>query len=369
MKSIHQQRMDFLAFLRKVAAADVQACREMIDAGLSVNGPRLLVISDPALHLCAISDSDASDEIMGILIAEGASIEEKDGSGLTALQKAAQHGNERACRRLIDAKANLMAHKPENSPPLSLAVDSGNTRICQWLLEAGAKVDHTDKENWTALIGAVENNDVPMVRLLIEHGADVHGPFSPDGAPLHNAMEAAILNKSLDCARALVEAGFDLHREVVCGTLLHTAAQNGELNFVRWLIDQKLPVDSEDKNKNTPLHLAAGYADKATCKALIEAGADPHLLNKNGMNALHVAARQGQSDTCLYLLQLGLSHDLKTKGVSDPAGLFKWADKTALELAINASKTDCANQIRSYVQSMTALQIMGAIAHKGVPGP
>ena len=67
------------------------------------------------------------------------------------------------------------------------------------------------------------------------------------------------------------------------------------------LSDAKADVNATDKNKNTPLHYAAGYGRADVCKFLVDAGASVTLRNQDGKSPLDVAKLNDQDDVVAAL--------------------------------------------------------------------
>ncbi len=53
-------------------------------------------------------------------------------------------------------------------------------------------------------------------------------------------------------------------------------------------------LDPVDKNKTTPLHLAAKYGNEKTASLLVERGASLKQVNSDGHNALTIAILHGK---------------------------------------------------------------------------
>ena len=115
-------------------------------------------------------------------------------------------------------------------------------------------------------------------------------------------------------------------------TCFHLAASNGHKDVIKYLIDQKLPIDSLNKAKMSPLYVSAfkGYAE--IVKIFLQNKADPSLLQNilyegyimkkvfnldefgyidkleksRGLNILHLAAFHGYID----ILEILFHHDL-----------------------------------------------------------
>lgn len=112
----------------------------------------------------------------------------------------------------------------------------------------------------------------------------------------------------LDCMRMLIEAGADVNFVQIPGqdkTALHYVAQQGSLEAVRLLIENKATIDpiywTSHEGKPTPLMLAAEYDHQDCVRELIAAGAnvnyvDDHYVT-NGKTALLAA-----KENCIPLL-------------------------------------------------------------------
>ncbi|MEW6155980.1 MAG: ankyrin repeat domain-containing protein [Verrucomicrobiota bacterium] len=79
----------------------------------------------------------------------------------------------------------------------------------------------------------------------------------------------------------------------IAETPLHRAAGLGQLQVVRFLVENLVDIDARDYNGDTPLHRAAGRGYKAVVEFLVNAGADVNGKSRSGKTPLHVAASQG----------------------------------------------------------------------------
>ena len=82
------------------------------------------------------------------------------------------------------------------------------------------------------------------------------------------------------------------------------AAYQGELESVKQYIHQGVAVDAhENKNRATPLLLAARRGHIAIVEFLLSKGADPQFANKDGMTALMAASAAGNTDIVKVLVR------------------------------------------------------------------
>jgi ankyrin repeat protein len=123
---------------------------------------------------------------------------------------------------------------------------------------------------------------------LIHHGADVTVANRETGeTPLHNAIAKAGRPYFLHVIRLLVEHGADVNARTIPGK------QTGA--FMR---------DVRTRGE-TPLHRAAAYGDVEIIKYLLENGADPEARDAHGDSPLTWASEHLRPGNILSLLSFG----------------------------------------------------------------
>ena len=71
---------------------------------------------------------------------------------------------------------------------------------------------------------------------------------------------------------------------------IHNAAENGNLNRVKSLLNQGVPVNSRNAHGWTPLHYAASYSGNlSVVQELLRRGAHVNPRTRSGMTPLHFA--------------------------------------------------------------------------------
>jgi len=97
-------------------------------------------------------------------------------------------------------------------------------------------------------------------------------------------------------------------------TPLHLAAQQGDSDIVRILLEEGAMVDAvETSTGYTPLHYAAGQGHSDLCELLIRFGADPDALTGNQDSPLHLAIEKGRAGVVGVLLKYHARLDIKNK--------------------------------------------------------
>lgn len=136
-----------------------------------------------------------------------------------------------------------------------------------------------------------------LVNQLVAEAADLGKANEGGQTPLHLAAEAGqieIVKQLLDRG-ADVDAGISAESERKGWTALHIAAARGDAEMASLLISHQANVDAiagrdEQGNGLCPLHLAARNGEPATAELLLAKGADIEARAPGGWTAFHLAA-------------------------------------------------------------------------------
>lgn len=182
-----------------------------VKAGETERALRLLAAGAPAdagSHdeslLCqAIASRDL--RLARALLAAGASPDEDDGVGSTALWLAV-HGDQPDLVRELLARGADPNRLPETSALVPTAALQGDADLCALLVSHGADID---TGSWNAVMVAVADNNVPLLQRLIALGARHLDLRYPGGDTL---LCRAAANADLEMVRALLALGHDPNR-------------------------------------------------------------------------------------------------------------------------------------------------------------
>ncbi|ELU01847.1 hypothetical protein CAPTEDRAFT_191268 [Capitella teleta] len=124
-----------------------------------------------------LGDYDKQDEFMRFLIERREFWIERDEDGASPLHRAAERGEIRIVRMLLDSGANPNSEDKNGRSPLHLVCREGDALanrelIVQQLIERGASVNVKDHNGMQPLHYASENTNVEIVRILLKAGAD-----------------------------------------------------------------------------------------------------------------------------------------------------------------------------------------------------
>ena len=187
-----------------LSAGDVDAVKLLVSAGAN---PSLWFIGgDEKYNLFHLAIGFGNNEVIkAILESPLLEINAVTGYGQkSALHFASEMGNSRAIGLLAAKRADLNIKDKNGDTPLHLAVRSGSIKAARALIEAGADLSLANTEGVQPLmLAALKKNGEFMVSLLISHGALINATDQANETALHHAAQAG----NLQSVRFLLNAG------------------------------------------------------------------------------------------------------------------------------------------------------------------
>jgi ankyrin repeat protein len=200
-----------------ICANDAAKVEELLDNHASPNTPGSAHYRP--LHHAACK---AGPEVIRLLIARGACLEEVNEYGCTPLLVAVSFGREKNVEALLDAGADINALLPKTNEttlgialdrdgcedlaillvrrgvnlqtsiwtPIFNAVSQKRYRVLRELQERGVSIDLRDKKGRTALMIAAEHGNGTAISCLIDAGADPNASAQDGLTPLTAALKA-----------------------------------------------------------------------------------------------------------------------------------------------------------------------------------
>lgn len=313
------------------------------------------------LHVATQEDNCA---MVSLFVEKGADVNQGDTDDQTPLHLAAEAGQSAMAKLLVQLGARLdlkdemrksaadIAREEGHAQlerlleelgrsPLHFAAADGNLNAATELLEQGAEVNAVSGSLRTPLHYAAAKGDLKMVTLLVQKHADIN---KGDSTPLHLAAACG----KLEMVRLLVTLGANLDSVDQSRPLLKAAVDAKGLTGTASLSAEKI-ADTKKLLAGgrpegvTPLHVAAENGQSEIAKLLLESGASLDIKDGNGRTPLHFAAEHGKSETAQLLLQLGASIDAK-----DVTG------KSAAEVAMGNGMADTAHLLEELARAARA---------------
>ncbi|TDK30624.1 hypothetical protein E2F49_09645 [Luteimonas terrae] len=265
--------------------------------------------------LCALLGSAPTTlPILQTLLRHGAS---PGGAGNLARYLAACADDDQAARAfetfaldLLARGADPFAALPGGDPPLSLAVRLGWLRLIERLVDHGVDLDARDSRGMTALHLAAALGREGALKTLVRHGASPAAHAADGQTPLGVALSAG----RRDLADWLDWRGWKLPRRALEATDLPAAANAGDAEAVRRLLDLGFAVDTVDGQGCTALLRAAGGGHADVVELLLSRGADASRAAQSGATPLSAAVSMRHAGIVDRLLAHGVSLDQRLPG-------------------------------------------------------
>eukprot|EP00899_Mesostigma_viride_P010377 jgi/Mesvir1/19340/Mv10398-RA.1 len=164
----------------------------------------------------------------------------------------------------------------------------------------------------TGVLQVVERNDTEECKAYLDGLREQIGNLSErvnrlDGlmrrAPLHVAAE----NGNVDIMKLLIDANADINLPDGDGaTPLHWASAHNGVDAVKLLLGLHCnPTVADNYLHDLPLHWAAAKGHVKVASLLVSAGSNPGAVNKHGWTPIHMAAANGHGDMIRFLLGRG----------------------------------------------------------------
>ena len=322
------------AFLFAVRSGNADTVRLLLDkVSIDINhqseyelrdDERYTIMPTPLMLAARYGHTD----VMKLLIEKGAdvSIIEK------ALSLVTKHGHIASVRLLFElglANANSTDHW--ETPILTIASGNGHKDLVQFLLDNGAEVNRLGGF-WgyeTAIRDAVFGNHIEIVQLLLDAGADVNLGEKIGNLKSNNAQPVLVLYMvcdtygekiNMDMLKLLLDAGVNVNAmDNLHETALYKAAENGDIDAVRLLLDYGADVNL---GRETPL-IAALYDGgentqaKAIVQLLIDNGADVHRCTDIGLWSTVMLAAVNHPECLQLLIDAGADINYVCRGTTD----------------------------------------------------
>lgn len=218
--------------LRAAAVGDQATVIKMLAQGASPNARALNKSGRTALILAA---AGGHAEVINMLLAEGARVNDRDSAEQTALNWAAMRGRIEIVDALLDNGADINTRNNDGVSPLLYAVGTGNIAMIKLLLENRAEIEvESSLSKMTPLLLAVEKGDVGSIKLLLDSGANINAANSSHYSPLMAAAEKG----QNEIIQMLLEHGADANASDSQGrTALMLATAAGEQGAIKILME------------------------------------------------------------------------------------------------------------------------------------
>lgn len=163
-----------------------------------------------------------------------------------------------------------------------------------------------------------------------------------------NGLFGAVQGGNLEVVKALLERDPSLVHDTTVydrHSALHIAAANGQIEILSLLLEGSINPDVVNRNKQTPLMLAAMHGKISCVKKLVEAGANILMFDSlNGRTCLHYAAYYGHSDCLQAILSAAQTSPVAASwGYARFVNIRDGKGATPLHLAARLKRPECVH--------------------------
>ena len=277
-----------VSYLGAASALDMQ----LIDAVRrgDRDAARILVKSDPASVNRAAGDGATpllwaafrnDNDSAALLLGAGANPNAANDYGVTSLSIACTNKNDALVEILLKAKANPNAAESNGVTPLMNCAHTGSLAGVKSLIAAGANVNAQDTDRGqTPLMRAAAQKHADVVQALLAAKADFN--LRSKVVDLYNPMRAITYSKKAYFPEA--KGNFNA---------LMFAAQSGDVESAKALLDAGAKVDDGTDFDGTPMVLAAQNGNEKVALLFLERGANPNARDGYGLTSMHWALQEG----------------------------------------------------------------------------
>ncbi len=238
----------------------------------------------------------------------------KNHEGQRPVHLAAKNASFSDFQNLLDKLPPGEIHIPDDQGKTALfyAVEGEQEKNVKLLLMRGADLRHYDRNLFTPLLLACGKDFLPSVKTLLQFGAD------PNQAGTFGKVTPLILSitkQHSEITRLLLFHGAQLSQLTRKGEhAIHFAAQQGDVELLRYCHAREVPLDLEDNKKMTPRHIAAGLGHIPFLEALNALQPD-FKDHADVPTPLTLTATSSNPDSLRWFLDKGANPEEKVKGL------------------------------------------------------
>ena len=226
----------------------------------------------------------------------------------------------RSDSKLIDTKQNIKINEL-----FDYIQEKNQDKILEYFQNPDYKIwQIKDESGYTILHKAVFNCDLEMTELLIKQTKSRLGMGKGDSLEKFinektneglTALHYAANKGSIPLLKLLIENGANVDVVTKLGkNLMHMAAEGNQPSMLIYLLtEEHLSAQSVDENGSTPLHWACYFGAEEAVDFLLNLKVDINEQDKEKLTPLHLATNEGRENIVLKLLQKNADKDLANK--------------------------------------------------------
>ena len=382
------------------------SCREIVEALVTASTDSLDACDEDGITALRACAQEGDSRMVSVLLAAGATCDDADSAGRTALFKACAHhcleaaeilleagadpnvqigdgatvlmaaatrpGGGDVVATLIEAGANVEATNAVGESALAVACRCGDVGVVTALLDeieasycAHEQLRWTDRRNgWTLLMKAAQES-AAIVAALLAAGADI-APTNPSG---DTALMVACMCGSFECAVVLLRAGATACNRAGDSVLCVAARMDNQELASALLATDLVDVDATNLAGSTALMVACKHRRHEMMRVLVAGGANVNAVDKVRRVCARAVASAGGSGsaygcaTCLSSLPPARARGPSPAAIpkDDNTVLMKAAragagPDTIADLVHSGAEVDATNSVRPHCGGSPAVR-------------
>ena len=156
-----------------------------------------------------IAAEEGHDQLIRLLLDQGADVNAQGGEFGNALQAASYRGHGQVVQMLLDKGANVNAQGGYYGNALQVASKGGHNQVVQMLLDKGADVNAQGGYHGNALYAASEGGHDQVVQMLLDKGVNVNA----QGGRYDNALQIASVRGCHKVVQMLLDKGANVNAQ------------------------------------------------------------------------------------------------------------------------------------------------------------
>ena len=198
-----------------------------------------------------------------------------------------------------------------------------------------------------AIVLAARSGDAAAMKAALAAGG---GTEQQERMSQRTALHFAAESGNMDVVRMLLESKANPNAQDRTGkTPVTIAAERGKADVLKALLAAGGDANARDQVKGSPVLWASGLGTPETVQILLDAKADPNIQDVNGMTPLMWAAGVGRPETVTILLAKG----------ADPKTVDRLTNETALMRGIRSGKVETVRILLERKPDLEAKNTLG----------